>query len=56
MCRLGEDQKQHLELTRFDIAQAFNSAYGVDFFPLPEPADFRVGNPGDEPAPVVPPK
>ena len=27
---VGEDQKQHLELTR-DIAQAFNSAYGVDF-------------------------
>lgn len=33
---VGEDQKQHLELTR-DIAQAFNSAYGVDFFPLTEP-------------------
>jgi tryptophanyl-tRNA synthetase len=33
---VGEDQKQHLELTR-DIAQAFNSAYEVDFFPLPEP-------------------
>ncbi len=28
---VGEDQKQHLELTR-DIAQAFNSAYGQDFF------------------------
>ena len=36
---VGEDQKQHLELTR-DIAQAFNSAYGVDFFPLPEPQIF----------------
>jgi len=36
---VGEDQKQHLELTR-DIAQAFNSAYGQDFFPLPEPQIF----------------
>jgi tryptophanyl-tRNA synthetase len=33
---VGEDQKQHLELAR-DIAQAFNSRYGVDYFPLPEP-------------------
>ncbi|HLY55224.1 MAG TPA: tryptophan--tRNA ligase [Stellaceae bacterium] len=33
---VGEDQKQHLELSR-DIAQAFNSRYGIDFFPLPEP-------------------
>lgn len=33
---VGEDQKQHVELTR-DIAQAFNSMYGVEFFPLPEP-------------------
>jgi tryptophanyl-tRNA synthetase len=33
---VGEDQKQHLELTR-DIAQKFNSDYGVDFFPLTEP-------------------
>jgi tryptophanyl-tRNA synthetase len=36
---VGEDQKQHLELTR-DIAQAFNSAYGQDVFPLPEPQIF----------------
>ncbi len=36
---VGEDQKQHLELTR-DIAQSFNSAYGVDFFPLTEPLIF----------------
>ena len=36
---VGEDQKQHLELTR-DIAQSFNSTYGVDFFPLPEPQIF----------------
>ena len=33
---VGEDQKQHLELSR-DIAGAFNRQYGVDFFPLPEP-------------------
>jgi len=33
---VGEDQKQHLELAR-DIAQAFNSRFGVEHFPLPEP-------------------
>ena len=33
---VGEDQKQHLELTR-DIATAFNSMFDVDCFPLPEP-------------------
>jgi tryptophanyl-tRNA synthetase len=33
---VGEDQKQHLELTR-DIAIKFNHDYGVDFFPMPEP-------------------
>ncbi len=33
---VGDDQKQHLELTR-DTAQKFNHDYGVDFFPLPEP-------------------
>jgi len=33
---VGEDQKQHLELTR-DIAQKFNSDYGTEFFPLTEP-------------------
>jgi len=33
---VGEDQKQHLELSR-DIAGAFNRLFGVDFFPLPEP-------------------
>jgi tryptophanyl-tRNA synthetase len=33
---VGEDQKQHIELSR-DIAQAFNSMFNVDFFPLPEP-------------------
>ena len=36
---VGEDQKQHLELTR-DIALAFNSSYELDFFPLPEPQIF----------------
>jgi tryptophanyl-tRNA synthetase len=36
---VGEDQKQHLELTR-DIAQAFNSQFGVAYFPLPEPQIF----------------
>ncbi len=33
---VGEDQKQHLELAR-DIAQKFNSDYGVEVFPQPEP-------------------
>ena len=33
---VGDDQKQHLELTR-DIAMAFNSMFGKSFFPLPEP-------------------
>ena len=33
---VGEDQKQHLELTR-DIAAKFNHDYGTDFFPLTEP-------------------
>ncbi|NNG05369.1 MAG: tryptophan--tRNA ligase [Inquilinus sp.] len=33
---VGEDQKQHLELTR-EIAGSFNHRYGVEFFPLPEP-------------------
>ena len=33
---VGEDQKQHVELTR-DIAAKFNHDFGVDFFPLPEP-------------------
>ncbi len=33
---VGEDQKQHLELTR-DIATKFNHDYGVDFFPTTEP-------------------
>jgi tryptophanyl-tRNA synthetase len=33
---VGEDQRQHLELTR-DIAAKFNNDFGVDFFPLTEP-------------------
>ena len=33
---VGEDQKQHLELTR-DIAAAFNSMFDSEFFPQPEP-------------------
>lgn len=33
---VGDDQKQHLELTR-DIATKFNQEYGVDFFPITEP-------------------
>ncbi len=33
---VGEDQKQHLELTR-DIAQKFNSDFKTDIFPIPEP-------------------
>jgi tryptophanyl-tRNA synthetase len=36
---VGEDQKQHLELSR-DIAGAFNRRYDVEFFPLPEPQIF----------------
>ncbi|UWQ18704.1 tryptophan--tRNA ligase [Jannaschia sp. M317] len=33
---VGDDQKQHLELTR-DIATKFNHDFGVDFFPITEP-------------------
>jgi tryptophanyl-tRNA synthetase len=38
---VGEDQKQHLELTR-DLAQRFNSRYGETFV-VPEPSIPRVG-------------
>ncbi|MEP3847145.1 MAG: tryptophan--tRNA ligase [Paracoccaceae bacterium] len=38
---VGEDQKQHLELTR-DIAIKFNHDYGQDFFPVIEPV---IGGP-----------
>ena len=36
MVPVGEDQKQHVELTR-DIAAKFNHDYGVEFFPSPVP-------------------
>ena len=36
---VGEDQRQHLELTR-DIAQKFNNDFEVDFFPITEPLIF----------------
>jgi tryptophanyl-tRNA synthetase len=40
---VGEDQRQHLELSR-DIAQKFNSDYDLpDFFPLPEPVIVGAG-------------
>lgn len=40
---VGEDQRQHLELTR-DIAQKFNNDYGVpDFFPLAEAVTTAAG-------------
>lgn len=32
---VGEDQRQHLELTR-DVAKKFNHDYKVDYFPLPD--------------------
>lgn len=38
---VGEDQKQHVELTR-DIAKRFNSIYG-DVFKIPEPYIPKVG-------------
>ncbi|OCX61113.1 tryptophan--tRNA ligase [Thioclava sp. SK-1] len=36
MVPVGDDQKQHVELTR-DIAAKFNHDFGVDHFPAPEP-------------------
>ncbi|MBE7635841.1 tryptophan--tRNA ligase [Sneathiella sp. P13V-1] len=36
---VGEDQKQHLELTR-DIAQKFNNDFGTELFPMVEPLIF----------------
>ena len=33
---VGDDQKQHLELSR-DIAQKFNNDFGIEYFPQPEP-------------------
>lgn len=40
---VGEDQKQHLELSR-DIAQKFNNDFGVNLFPLPEPLILGAAN------------
>lgn len=39
---VGEDQKQHLELTR-DVAQKFNNDSGKEVFPIPEPLIFGAG-------------
>lgn len=33
---VGEDQKQHLELSR-EIASTFNTRYDIEYFPQPEP-------------------
>lgn len=38
---IGEDQKQHLEMTR-DVAERFNNRYG-EVFPLPEPIIPDIG-------------
>jgi tryptophanyl-tRNA synthetase len=35
MVPVGQDQSQHLEITR-DIASAFNAAYDTDLFPMPD--------------------
>jgi len=39
---VGEDQKQHVELTR-DIGQRFNHIYEQEFFVIPEPVIPEVG-------------
>jgi len=39
---VGEDQKQHVELTR-DIAQRFNALYEQEFFVIPQPIIPEVG-------------
>ncbi len=39
---VGEDQKQHLELTR-DIAGAFNRQFNAECFPIPEPLILGAG-------------
>jgi len=36
---VGKDQEQNLEMTR-KFARRFNTIYGVDYFPLPEPYNF----------------
>ena len=40
---VGDDQKQHLELSR-DIAQKFNNDFKIDLFPLPEPIILGVAS------------
>jgi tryptophanyl-tRNA synthetase len=39
---VGEDQKQHVELTR-DIAQRFNALYETEFFTVPQPVIPKAG-------------
>lgn len=39
---VGDDQKQHLELAR-DLAATFNTRYGVEFFPQPQPQMVKEG-------------
>ena len=39
---VGEDQKQHVELTR-DIVQRFNALYDVEFFVAPQPVIPKAG-------------
>jgi tryptophanyl-tRNA synthetase len=36
---VGKDQEQNLEMTR-KFAKRFNSMYGVEYFPMPEPFNF----------------
>ncbi len=45
---VGEDQKQHVELTR-DIAQRFNALYETEFFVVPKPVIRHGGGAGDGP-------
>ncbi len=56
---VGEDQKQHVEITR-DIAQRFNSVYG-EVFKIPEPMIAKTGarimgltTPGDKMSKSIP--
>lgn len=39
---VGDDQKQHVELTR-DIVNSFNHRYGVEYFTIPEPVIQKTG-------------
>ena len=39
---VGNDQKQHVELTR-NIAQVFNNRFNTDLFPIPEPVIPEIG-------------